>query len=87
MGKEELLKELKEELLNYEFSMIELSNIMLGFGFNDIFNLGDVDEFVDSGSIIFTSSLLDKWDEYIQYEVFVERVDDGDIKVTGIEIF
>ena len=52
MGKEELLKELKEELLNYEFSMIELSNIMLGFGFNDIFNLGDVDEFVDSGSII-----------------------------------
>lgn len=96
MNEKELLNELKDYFVGEEMTLLELSNAMMKFDFNSIFDEGDVNEFAESGSIVFTSGLKDENDEYIEYLVYldiVERnVDDEDeeiftIKVTDIEIF
>lgn len=88
---ENLLKELKQNLLNEKMSLIELSNEMVSFGFDDVYDTGDVEEFAETGSIAFISDLKDENDDYIEFLVYidiVERSKNGKVrivKVTEIE--
>lgn len=88
---EKLLKELKENLLNEKMSLIELSNEMVSFGFGDVYNTGDVEEFAETGSIVFISDLKDENDDYIEYLVYIDIIERNKnenvsiVKVTEIE--
>lgn len=50
-----MLKNLKSELVGYKMSMIDLDNIMMGFGFESIYDEGTEENIIEDGNGVWTS--------------------------------
>lgn len=50
-----ILENLKSKLVGYKMSMIDLDNIMMGFGFESIYNEGTEENIIRDGNGVWTS--------------------------------
>ena len=74
-----MLENLKSELVGYKMSMIELDNIMMGFGFKSIYDEGTEENIIEDGNGVWTSENGD-------IQIYLEG-DLGGLVVTKIEDF
>ena len=50
-----MLENLKNELIGYKMSMIELDNSMMGFGFESVYDEGTEENIIEDGNGVWTS--------------------------------
>lgn len=86
MLNKEFLVEVKEELEGREYDIIELSNKLQGFGFEDICEFGNWKELLESECVVV--AVQDDWEEHIQIDFKVIKENDKDevCEATIIEV-
>lgn len=82
----EFLLEVKEELEGREYNIIDLSNKLQGFGFEDICDFGNWREILESENVVV--AVQGDWEEQIQidFKIIKENDENEVCETTIVEI-
>ena len=78
----EIIKKLKKELLNKEFSFLELDNYMSENGYYSVFDDGVTENIKSDLNVAYTSKVTNEAEILISFEITIDNGEDE-----GIEAF